>query len=441
MLALAVALAVLREAGRALALPLQMLAFLPFRGVWLRRTARAIAGTDPDPGVSLREFLAGRRPAPPPGSRPHVFLSAGESSGELHAAALLQALRGLGLEPRCSAFGGSRLRALGADVLYPLSEHAVMGLFAVLRQLPRIVGVYVRYLRLLRDDRPDIVVLVDYPGLHLVMGRAARARGIPVVHYVAPQYWAWAPWRVRRYRRSVDVALTILPFEPAFFRELRLAAVYVGHPLLDQPRATPAAVATALVLLPGSRTHDIRAHLPGMLRVARDLVARGIAPHVRIVHTDERKIRLIGELVAQHGHADACEVMLAPLRVALADARAVLAKSGTGSLESCLHDVPTVVVYRLHDAAMRWLRRPYMLAPFFASANLVAGREIVPERLLFADDQWATVTPLVEAFLAEGPDRERCLRDLAELRQRLGESGASERAARVVAALLGGAER
>jgi lipid-A-disaccharide synthase len=436
MLALAVALAVLREIGRALAFPLQMLAFLPRRGVWRRRTARAIATAEPDPEASLRAFLAQARGARRAG-RPHVFLSAGESSGELHAAALLQALRALGLEPRCTAFGGARLRALGADVVYPLSEHAVMGFFAVLRHLPRLVGVYARFLRLLRDDRPDAVVLVDYPGLHLVLGRAARARGVPVVHYVAPQYWAWAPWRVHRYRRSVDVALTILPFEPAFFEQLRIRAVYVGHPLLDQPHAAAGAQADMLVLLPGSRTHDIRAHLPGMLTVARELARRRPGLRVRVAHTDERKAGLIRELLAAHRAGGGAELALGPLAAALAGARAVLAKSGTGSLESCLHDVPTVVVYRLHDAAMRWLRGPYMLAPFFASANLVCGREVVPERLLVRDAEWAAVAPLVEALLADGPRRDQCRRDLAELRARLGGPGASARAARVVAAVAG----
>ena len=114
---------------------------------------------------------------------------------------------------RSSAFGGSALAAAGANVRFGLSEHAVMGVVGVLKQLPLILRAYADFVRLLRDDPPDLVVLVDYPGLHLVMAKACRRRSVPVLHYIAPQYWAWGPWRMRRYRRAVDATLTILPFE------------------------------------------------------------------------------------------------------------------------------------------------------------------------------------------------------------------------------------
>src|SRR6185295_7955396 len=144
---------------------------------------------------------------------------------------------------------------------YALSEHAVMGFSGVLRQLPLLLLAFTSYLRLLRDDPPDLAVLVDYPGLHVVMAKACKRAKVPVLHYVAPQYWAWGPWRMRRYRRSVGATLTILPFETAFFRRFRIPATYIGHPLLDELAAHPVDASTVarvrerptLVLLPGSR--------------------------------------------------------------------------------------------------------------------------------------------------------------------------------------------
>src|SRR5690606_25372218 len=130
--------------------------------------------------------------------------------------------------PRWYGFGGERLRAAGVELRFPLAEHAVMGVASVLASLPFVLRAFASFLRLLRDDPPDLALLVDYPGLHLVMAEAARRRGVPVVHYVAPQYWAWGPWRLSRYRRAVDASLTILPFEPRFFDGRGLVSAYVG---------------------------------------------------------------------------------------------------------------------------------------------------------------------------------------------------------------------
>lgn len=190
MTALRVALVLLRELLRAALVPFRLLAYLPFRRHW-RRVARevldaAAVAAPADPTEALRDFLARRRP--PRGARPHLFLSAGEASGEAHAARLLRALDPAGA--RCTAFGGAVLAAAGADVRVPLSDHAVMGVRGVLRKLPMLLRAFAAWLRLLRDDPPDLVVLVDYPGLHVVMAKAARRAGVPVLHYVAPQYWA-----------------------------------------------------------------------------------------------------------------------------------------------------------------------------------------------------------------------------------------------------------
>lgn len=448
MIALAVgcelALTLARELVRALASPLRMLCYLPFRRYWRTEAERALAASQPgDAGADVEQVISRLRAAATRrrGAHPHVFVSAGEASGEGHAARLVQALAQEGI--RFSCFGGPSMATAGATLLYPLSQHAVMGLVGVLRHLPLILRAHARFLRLLRCDPPDLVVLVDYPGLHLVMAKAARRHGVPVLHYIAPQYWAWGPWRMRRYRRSVDATLTILPFEPRFFARWGIPAGYIGHPLLDQAAEPEAATAGAtapgdapvLVLLPGSRTAEIRANLPGLVEVAAR--ARTAVPALRvvIVHRDSRKADAIRAMLAELGSTQV-EVHEGPVAPWLARARVVVAKSGTGSLEACLHGVPTVVVYRLVNPLAVWGYRNLVQVPFIAAANLVAGRAVVPEFCFHGKEHWQQVGAATVALLADGPERAACLAGLREVRGRLGSPGATARVAAIVRGAL-----
>jgi len=455
MIALEVAVTLLREILRALGTPLRLLAYLPVRHGW-RRVAREVldaaaheAPADAAASDEVAQRLVARarnhraRRPRPGGARPVVFVSAGEASGEAHAARLVEAL---GPAVHARAFGGGPLRAAGAELLFPLSEHAVMGLFSVLAQLPLILRAHARFLRLLRDEPPDLVVLVDYPGLHVVMAKACRRRGVPVLHYVAPQYWAWGPWRMRRYRRAVDATLTILPFETAFFRRFGVPARYIGHPLLDQladQRLDPQQVAAArsrplLCLLPGSRRRDIEANLPGMLRVARALAAE--VPDLRVVlpHRDPRRTPLLQAALREHGGAFV-EHHEGPLAPWLAGARLVLAKSGTGSLEACLYGNPVVVVYHLRGMLSTLGYHNILSVPFIAAANLIAGREVVPELCFHGADGWDRVLLAARGLWADGPARARCIADLATVRERLGQPGATARTATLVQSVLGAA--
>jgi len=433
----------LRELLRTLGTPLRLLAYLPFRHHWRTVAAEvlqdAAAHPDSDPKALLAGLRARRRRAT--GSPPHLFVSAGEASGEGHAVRLVQSLAGDGL--RTTAFGGHALEAAGARLLFPLSEHAVMGFLGVLRQLPLILRAHATFLRLLRDDPPDLAVLVDFPGLHVVMAKACRRAGVPVLHYVAPQYWAWGPWRMRRYRRSVDATLTILPFETAFFRRFGVPAHYIGHPLLDELQRAPAdpqAVAAVrarptLCLLPGSRRSDIAANLPGMLRTARAL--RGDVPDLRVVlpHRDPRRTAVIRELLAAHG-GDFVEHHEGPLAPWLAGSRLVLAKSGTGSLEACLHGVPVVVAYQLRSVLATIGYHNILSVPFIAAANLIANRRVVPESCFHHQGGWDRVLEAARALWRDGPARSACIDGLCSVRRRLGEPGATARVAALVRAFL-----
>lgn len=446
MVALTVTLALLREAWRAICFPVWVIAYLPRRRYWQARTRAALMA--PPGTVSTAHVLHALRRNRSTGTPAHVFVSAGEISGEQHAAALIDAVHDLGLRPRWTCFGGPRLAAAGGDVRFALSAHAIMGVAGVLRSLPFILRAFASFVRLLRDDPPDVVVLVDYPGLHLVMGRQARRRGIPVVHYVAPQYWAWAPWRLRRYRACIDATWAILPFEPAYYAQAGIAAQYIGNPLLDQIDAAPAdpvavrevRARPTLCLLPGSRRSEIERNLPHLVRITRNLRRRHPGLRCVIAHVDERRRDLIAAGLAEAGSEGELELHIGPLAAWLAGARVVLAKSGTGSLEACLHGAPTVVFYRMRGPLVGFLFRNYLNVPWIAAANLIAGRVVVPEFCFAGDDGWANVEAAASDLLAEGPTRATMLTDLAEVRRRLGASGATRRAARsLVEFLTGGA--
>jgi lipid-A-disaccharide synthase len=420
--------ALLRETCRALLFPLRLLLYLPRSRRWRAAAREALQAPPVDATDTLAGFLRNHPHRP---GLPHVLISAGEASGELHAGNLMRAAAAQGLAARWTCFGGARLQQAGGELRFPLAEHAVMGVLGVLRELPRLVRAFVAFACVLRDDPPGLVVLVDYPGLHLVFGAHARRAGIPVLHYVAPQYWAWAPWRMRRYRRCVDATLAILPFEPAFFRPFGIPAAYVGHPLLDEIARAPAPAAPAarrLVLLPGSRTAEVRAHLPAMLDLAHGLLQRDGTAEVVVAHADPRRAALIEAMLAQ-APDPRIRFTGGPIAAALRGARAALAKSGTGSLESCLLQVPTVVVYSLPGALWRFLHRHFLTVPHFASANLIAGREIVPERLVGGLPAWQAAGAELWQLWQDSPRRAQCVADLDLLRRHLGEPGASARAA------------
>jgi lipid-A-disaccharide synthase len=445
-IALQVAFTLGKELLRTLGTPLRLLAYLPMRKRWRRLAQDALSASvregtvDEDVAERLaqRARACGRLRAN--ATTPHLFVSAGEASGEAHAARLCEAL---GKSVRVTAFGGPLLAKAGADVRYPLSEHAVMGVIGVLKQLPFVVRAFASFLRMLRDDPPDLVVLVDYPGLHLVMAKACKRARVPVLHYVAPQYWAWGPWRMRRYRRAVDATLTILPFETAFFRQFEVPARYIGHPLLDQIAAAPPAAneveavraTPTLCLLPGSRRSEIEANLPGMLEVARRL-RRG-EPSMRIViaHRDARREELLRTTLAAHP-CDGAEVQMGPLAPWLAGSRLVLAKSGTGSLEACLFGNPVVVVYKLRSALATMGYHNILSVPFVAAANLIAAREVVPEFCFHGEDGWDRVAAAAQRLWSDGEARRNCEAGLAEVKARLGGPGATQRTASIVRAFF-----
>jgi lipid-A-disaccharide synthase len=383
-----------------------------------------------------------------------VLISAGDASGELHAAALAAELRRRHPEVRLFGIGGPAMEKAGVEVVVPQRELAVGLGVEVLRDLHRIVSAWRKITRALAEAKPELVILVDSPDFNLPLAKRARRAGAKVLYYVSPQVWAWRRGRVRKIAARVDRLAVIFPFEPAVYAGSGLAVDFVGHPLVDRlaplaARGDRAAARRALgldetrplvVLLPGSRRNEVRTTLPLQLAVAAALHARdprvgfalAVAPSIARSAVDEgiaaSRLPALLDLTVIEGRTH--EAILA--------ADVALSKPGTVTLEVALLGTPQVVTTRINRFTA-WLMRRIVRVPAYAMPNLVAGRTIVPE-LLQEDADPQRVADALHELLA-GPERERQLAALAGVREALGGGGAAERAAAIAEEMLRGAAR
>lgn len=354
-----------------------------------------------------------------------VFLSAGESSGDLHGAELARRLRARLPDVRLLGLGGSRMAAEGVELLAGLDRLAVLGLAEVVRHLPDLLRIRRDVYRALDEEGVDLVVPIDYPGFNLPLAGRASRRDIPVVYYIAPQVWAWKEGRAKKLARWCDEICVVLPFEEEFLERYAAHATFVGHPLLDRP--TPVAEGgdrDVIGLFPGSRRQEVERMLPVFLEAAERLRERG-RPPVLVARSSD---------LPEEAYAACPPHLLAPPETVLAAARAAITKSGTITLQLALAGVPMVVGYRMHGLTFGILRRLVSLDSV-ALVNLVAGEPVVAECLqdeMTPERLAAELRPL----LADGGPREAVLAGLAAVRDRLGEPGAADRVAAICAAHL-----
>jgi lipid-A-disaccharide synthase len=370
---------------------------------------------------------------------PELLIVAGEASGDLHAGRLLAELRRGMPGVRAFGLGGDHLRAAGLEAVADSAEVSVVGLTEALRVLPRARRVFRRLLAEVDRRRPAAALLVDFPEFNLRLARALKSRGVPVVYYISPQVWAWRRGRVRTIARLVDRMLVLFPFEAAFYRRHGVAAVHVGHPLVDEVPSRrqawedggPGAGPFRLALLPGSRDSEVRALLPTMLEATRRLAAELPVEAVLVQAPTVPRALLDAALAAAGVPAT---VVAADRFEAVAGAHLALCASGTATLEVGLLGTPLIVIYRLRTATW-WLARLMVKLPYVSLVNLVLGRDAVPE-LLQGEATPERIAAEAAALLRD-PQRVGSMRTaLAELRGRLGEGGATRRAAAEVAAVL-----
>lgn len=367
-------------------------------------------------------------------TRPSLMVVAGEVSGDIHGGNLLADLKELAPDLQAFGVGGDRLAAAGLDCLERSETLSHMGLAEVARELPRIR----RVLQLLVDEsrrrEPRAAVLIDSPDFNLRLARSLTRQGIPVILYVSPQLWAWRRGRVRAIRRRAREVLCILPFEERFYRAHGVTARFIGHPLVDDLAADglPAAglerSERRLALLPGSRVMEVRALLPSMLEGLRALRHTEVDDAVLLEAPGVAGV--IDEVIGKVGTEKRLR------RVAGAERRQVLGScgfawtaSGTATLECALLDVPMIVGYRLHPATYL-AARILVRVPHVALVNLIAGTSVAPE--LIQGDWTAEHLVSTSRRLASPEARGDRRVMLAEVRRRLGQPGASRRAAEAV---------
>jgi len=326
-----------------------------------------------------------------PGNGLHVYVIAGEPSGDVIGARLIEALAAAaGSDLRVSGVGGPEMEAAGLKSLFPYGELAIMGLFEVLPSVPRLL----RRMRLVADDitrqTPDVIVTIDSPGFVFGVIRRLRSRTCPRVHYVAPTIWAWRAGRVRKFRKHFDHLLALFPFEPPLFDAAGLASSFVGHPVAEgdvdagdgvafRTRHGIAADATMLCVVPGSRRGEVSRLLP----IARETLARVMPDHrdVTLVIPAAENVRTVIEEAVATWPWPVTVVDGARERYdAFAAADLALATSGTVTLELSWAAVPTIVMYRVPWLTGAVARR--MIRVRYASiVNIVADREVLPEFL------------------------------------------------------------
>jgi lipid-A-disaccharide synthase len=381
-----------------------------------------------------------------------ILISAGEASGEMYGALLIEAVRRLAGEGTRATFnhrleffgvGGDRMRAAGCDTVVDAKDLAVVGISEILSHLPKIWGLFHKLIAEANKRKPDLAIVIDSPAFNWRVARQMHKRGIPVVYYVCPQFWAWRQGRVRLLRKYVDKALVIFPFEEKFYRDRGVDAVFVGHPLADLPRPEIDREAYAgqhldaakpwITLMPGSRVKEVRMNLPVILESAATLGAsyEFLLP---VAPTLDRSF--LTALVA-----DNFSIHLVPETLpALAHSRAGIIASGTATVEAAMMGTPFVMVYRVSSLTYR-VGRPRVKVPHFAMVNLIAGEEVVPE-LVQQDFTAVKVVTKLNEIIPDGPARNKMITGLAGVKARLrgpiqDERHPVDRAAEAVLLVLG----
>jgi len=371
---------------------------------------------------------------------PTVMVSCGEASGDLYAGALVTELQRLSPGTRVFGLGGPRLAESGAELVGDYRGLAVTGLTEAVRVLPRSFGMLRRLRSRLVNDRPDVLVAVDFPDFNFGLTRSARKLGIPVVYYISPQLWAWRPGRIRTLRAIATKVLVIFRFEQEIYERAGIPVEFVGHPLIDLIRVTTDRTnlltaqqldptAPTVALLPGSRPNEVRAILP-VLTAAAALI-RAEIPNVQFIVA--RAPNLSSSLFAPLSGSNAVAIVEGRADDVLNAVDVVVTASGTATVQTALHQRPMVIVYRLSPLTYLVGRR-FVKLDTFGMVNLVSGRRIVPE-LMQDDFTSERVAEEVRSLLTDRARADAMRRDLNDMRTRLGDAGASGRAAAAVLAV------
>lgn len=367
-----------------------------------------------------------------------ILISAGEASGDIHAAAVTAAIKKIAPDTEVFGMGGDALRQAGGEVLWDIKDHGVMGFVEVIKKLPDLFRLRSAFARVMDERKPDCLVVVDYPGFNMKLAKLAHDKGIPVVSYIAPSAWAWNKGRAKNVAKIVDKVACIFPFEYDVYKEAGAPVEFVGHPLLDivhpsmerseAERWVGKEPGKKLVLLmPGSRLMEIEKMLPTLLAGAKLLQKQLPEVQFAMPRAGTIPLKLLEEKIAASG----LEVKITEGHnydlFSVADL--ALATSGTVTLEAALCGLPSVIVYRT-SPLNAFIARLVINIPNIGLPNIVAGKTILPE--LLQEDFTPEKLAQTASELLKPERRAQLQEDLAYMKHRLGEPGAVGRVAQLI---------
>ncbi|OVE73538.1 lipid-A-disaccharide synthase [bacterium B17] len=372
-------------------------------------------------------------------SKPTLLIVAGEQSGDMHAARLVKAFHQINPDAEFFGIGGPEMRAEEVKTLYDVKEMAVMGFSAVLAKYPFFKRVFNEVLDEAKKRKPDVAILVDYPGFNLRLAKKLHEMGITVIYYICPQVWAWNRSRITTMGKILDQLITIFPFEAKHFEQTGLKVDFVGHPLVEKaekaraesPDTLPWNGKPQIALLPGSRTQEVERIFPPMWRAAELIQKKHpdasfiiCAASIQMKDEITEKIRSLGK------GPQNITIVTDNTRQVLLQSTAALVASGTATIETALMGCPMVIAYKT-SALTYTLGKMLVKIDNIGMVNIVAGKTICPELIQGAATA-GNLAKEIEPLLSETPERSRMVENLKTVSESLGKTGVEERAAKII---------
>jgi lipid-A-disaccharide synthase len=374
-----------------------------------------------------------------------ILVVAGEVSGDLHAAKVVQAVKARSPDTVFWGIGGDDLRAEGVELLQHTDRMSVMGIAEVLKHCRFLKGAFDQVLAEVDRRKPDAALLVDYPGFNLRLAAELKKRGVKVYYYICPKVWAWNKKRIPKMVKIIDRLMVVFPFEVAVFKDTDLQVDFVGNPLVAQideflampPRELPWGSERRVALLPGSRKQEILRILPSILAAAKRLEARVPDVSFIIASPNERIEALVNEQIEQCADTPSrLVVVCGQARELMRQADAAVVTSGTATLETALLGTPQIIVYKTSPATY-WFARMVLTIRHIGLVNIVAKRTVCPE-LIQQDATAESMADGIARLLADTAERSEMLAGYKEVRQLLGARNAAENAAEILLEGVGG---
>ncbi|MEA1935462.1 MAG: lipid-A-disaccharide synthase [Thermodesulfobacteriota bacterium] len=374
----------------------------------------------------------------------NIMIVAGEASGDLHGSNLVKEIHRIDSSIRFYGIGGKKLKEAGVELIAGSSDMAVVGLTEVVFKLKFILKVMGELKKLLREDKPDLLILIDYPDFNLLLARTARKNGVRVFYYISPQVWAWRKRRIKQIEKIVDRMAVILPFEAQVYDKSKLDVSFVGHPLLDAVKKKYSRKEAlkkfgleegfiTIGILPGSRESEAKELLPEMLKAAEILKHKFASIQFVLPLADTLSIDFVLRIIDQHPVE--VRVIRDDIYDVIGISDIVMVASGTATLETALLETPMVIIYKVSTLSY-YIGKMLINVNNIGLVNIIAGKTIVPE---FIQDEAAAsnIAEEISDILANSSKMDKIKQELSRVRGNLGSPGAAARTARLVCEMIG----